>query len=1047
MSSPLPYRLAPNRSGLFSPFLIRIAFAAGTLIGFGLIPRLSLQYLPTGKQVNLEVETPWPGMSAQAVEQEVTTPLEGALQFLDGVGNLRSESSDGWSRIYLEVDEKQDLDHFRFLVATRIRQLVPALPSGTGFPQLRVRAQEEESEQGPLLTYSLSGPDAPSVIFRYANEQFSPRVALIRGLLRVETLGGNEREWQVGYQARSLLQLGLSNSDLVTAIRQAQSTEGLGAINQGAYQWPLRLRGWPIRDADDLRRLPVADRNGKVIRLGSLAEIQRGEQAPASHYRINGANSIRLLFYPEPGVNTLHLGATVRRELAAAARSLPPGYRLYLDEDRTEFLREELVKIRDRSLLSLGILLLFVGLTYRSWHQTLHLLATLLANLGLAAIGYYLLSVELHLYALAGITVSFGIIIDNMIVMGHQWKSRGDRRVFPALVAATATTVSSLLIVLFLPERWQINLWEFSRVLMINLGVSLLVAALLVPALDPEGRNPSNTPASRSFRWRRTMGKAYRVYRSLLLGLIRFRRLAILLVILAFGLPVFWLPRQVEGWPWYNRTLGSDTYLEYVRPWVNRALGGSFRLFSYYVYEGAMYRSPEETELYVRASLPSGSTLEQMDILIRKMEGFLGQYERELKQFTAQVYSGESAFIRITFQPDYSGSFPHQLKARLIGLSLNYQGVSWSIYGVGQGFSNRGGVGVPSYRVKMKGYNQEELLQQARRMADKLTRHPRVRTVDLEGAVNFWQKDRYQFAMELDRRRLLASGFPPSQITQVLAPADRNRRPTARLANGEALRLYARTDRSPDLWTLQHSQLSLDSLALDLGNTAGFVKSKVTPAIHKEEQEYVRILEYEYTGSDRFGSKHLENVLEEMRLEMPLGFSAERVTYSFWGQEEKQLNYLMLLVILAIFFICSVLFESLRQAAMIVVLIPISFIGIFLTFYWFDFPFDQGGYTSFVMVAGLVVNGLILILHEFNSRRRDFPHLPFLTAYLQAFRQRIVPILLSIVSTVLGLLPFLLHGPSEVFWYALAVGTMGGLIFSVLVLFLVIPLFILPRLI
>ena len=150
----------------------------------------------------------------------------------------------------------------------------------------------------------------------------------------------------------------------------------------------------------------------------------------------------------------------------------------------------------------------------------------------------------------------------------------------------------------------------------------------------------------------------------------------------------------------------------------------------------------------------------------------------------------------------------------------------------------------------------------------------------------------------------------------------------------------------------------------------------------------------------------------------------------------------MLLVLVLIFMICAIMFESLRQAWVIMILIPISFIGIFLTFYWFDFPFDQGGCTSFFMVAGLVVNGLILILHEYNQRMSAFPNLSPMQAYLQAFRHKIVPILLTIISTALGLIPFTLYGQNETFWYALAVGTIGGLIFSLLVIFLVVPMFI-----
>jgi len=123
-------------------------------------------------------------------------------------------------------------------------------------------------------------------------------------------------------------------------------------------------------------------------------------------------------------------------------------------------------------------------------------------------------------------------------------------------------------------------------------------------------------------------------------------------------------------------------------------------------------------------------------------------------------------------------------------------------------------------------------------------------------------------------------------------------------------------------------------------------------------------------------------------------------------------------------------------------LISISFIGIFLTFYNFDSPFDQGGYTSFILLSGLVVNGLILIINDFNYYQKKHPNRSFLEKYVKAFQQKLTPILLTIISTILGLIPFLMRGSSEVFWFSLAVDTIGGLLFSIIVLVFFIPLFL-----
>jgi multidrug efflux pump subunit AcrB len=144
----------------------------------------------------------------------------------------------------------------------------------------------------------------------------------------------------------------------------------------------------------------------------------------------------------------------------------------------------------------------------------------------------------------------------------------------------------------------------------------------------------------------------------------------------------------------------------------------------------------------------------------------------------------------------------------------------------------------------------------------------------------------------------------------------------------------------------------------------------------------------------------------------------------------------------AIFFICSIFFESLRTAALLLLLIPLSFIGIFLIFYWVDAPFDQGGYVSFLLLSGIVVNALILIMAEYHQLLRAYPWRKRIDLFHRAFRMKSTPIFLTIISTTLGLIPFLLHGQDEVFWYSLALGAIGGLLFSIIVIVLIVPLFI-----
>ena len=146
-----------------------------------------------------------------------------------------------------------------------------------------------------------------------------------------------------------------------------------------------------------------------------------------------------------------------------------------------------------------------------------------------------------------------------------------------------------------------------------------------------------------------------------------------------------------------------------------------------------------------------------------------------------------------------------------------------------------------------------------------------------------------------------------------------------------------------------------------------------------------------------------------------------------------------------IFFTTSILFNSLKQALAIIFVIPISYIGVFLTFYLFKLNFDQGGFASFVLLCGITVNASIYVLSEFNAVRQRYPKLTAVRAFVKAWNAKVIPIFLTVVSTVLGFVPFMVGTGKEAFWFPLAAGTIGGLTMSVIGIFLFLPVFVLKQ--
>ena len=190
----------------------------------------------------------------------------------------------------------------------------------------------------------------------------------------------------------------------------------------------------------------------------------------------------------------------------------------------------------------------------------------------------------------------------------------------------------------------------------------------------------------------------------------------------------------------------------------------------------------------------------------------------------------------------------------------------------------------------------------------------------------------------------------------------------------------------------------------------------------------------------------MKKELETFNAQLPMGYFAEDEQESWsWGKKDNKQYALLLVVIAIIFFTTSILFNSLKQPLAIIFVIPISYIGVFLTFYLFELNFDQGGFASFVLLCGITVNASIYILNEYNAVRLRYRTLDPVRAFVKAWNAKIVPIFLTVVSTILGFIPFMVGTGKEAFWFPLSAGTIGGLLMSILGIFIFLPVFTLKK--
>ena len=1027
-----------------SPFRIIIAFVVLGIIGFALVPKLSVDLNPREREPVLTVSYSVSRAAPDLVERLATSPLEGALSQLAELKKINSVSNYDRGSITLRFDKSTDMDFKKFEVASIIRQVYPSLDRKVSYPLVTQSAQRRSDLKTPLLTYSVNGPFASFEIKKVAEDVLKNSLNQFDEIEEIYIRGANELQLFVTYDIKKLQAYQLNKQDLEAAIRNAFGRSYPGAMRNSRGETLFVQIDRSLQALGQLENLLITTREGKEIYLKDLAKLTLEEAEPNSYYRINGNNSVTLSILNRDGVNKVLLAKKIKQAVEETKLLLPAGFEVRLENDDTEFLEKELNKIYKRSGLSILILILFIFLINRNLRYLSTLFLGIVFNLSITGIILYLLKVDIHLYSLAGLTISFGLIVDNAIVMMDHLHKHKNRKVFLALLAASLTTIAALMMVFFLPEEDRKNLAEFSLVVVIMLAVSLFVALLFTPAMYQLlfGEKAKQGRVLRIPQLRKRV-RAFRTFEKSIGTVARFRKTFIVFLVLLFGTPVFFLPAKWEGQEWYNKTVGSTLYQEEIRPYVDKALGGSLRMFVRGVFEKSSYREAEKTRLYVSARLPFGNTLEQMDVIMKEFENFLKGVEG-IDQFVTWIQSGQSAQITITFKEAYEKSaLPYQLKGRLSVKSTDWSGARWTIYGVGQGFyTGAGGDGIPSFRVTMKGYNYNELEKQSEVLAEKLLRHKRIQEVNTNERLSYDEQKTEEYVLRLDQGSMAVNRTNQYEVINALLDVSKPAGPSAYLAlDDKNYGVIVRENESSKYskYDLEENSLitSKDRI-FKMTNFGTLSKESTTNALHKEDRQYIRMVAFEYMGSAKFGNEYLDEVLLEMKANMPIGYSASKQTWSWDWEKAKRQYGLILVLIVAIFFIAAVLFENLKQPFYIILVIPISFIGLFLIFSLFDFYFDQGGYAAFVMLAGLAVNAAIFIVNDLNNMKKG----AYNRNILKAVAGKSVPILLTILSTCFGLIPFIMEGQNEIFWFSLAIGTIGGLVFSVLGVFLALPVFL-----
>ena len=1041
-----------NRSQRGIPaFSVLLIMAALAVIGVAMLPMLNVQYTPSPVERKIDVSFTWPDASARLIEQSVTSRIEGALSAITGSESVSSRSSKGSGRVTIRFRKGTEMAAARFEVASAIRNLYPKLPEEVSYPAISIATGG--TRESDMLVYTIKA-DLPSRrIEEYVEAHMSTPLSQTEGVGKVSLSGVTPFEWVITFDPKAMEVNGISAADLAAAFRDYFRSDVIGLTTLPHADGTDRSIVLKLRNRASLNfgDIPIARRNGRIYHLRDFATARWCEAPPSTYFRINGLNTITLSIGCEASTNMLRVAENVKEEMQRLQAAFPPGISATLTYDASEYVSGELHKIYLRTLLCVAILMLFVYLVSRDFNYLLIIAVTLAVNILVAVVFYNLLNLDIHIYTLAGITVSLGIIIDSSIIMVDHYSYYRNRRVFVSILGALLTTIGALGIVWLLPEKQQANLTDFSLVIVINLVVSLIVALLFIPALlDKFPLKRSMTVSS--VKRRRLTVRVSRAYARFIGWGRRHRWLFIVALIWGFGIPTFLLPEKIEpekgetpgrGTELYNKIMEGRFMTEH-RSFLDKFLGSSLHLFHTATSRYNNFREPEQKVLYVNAGMAEGCTVQQLNDVVRHMENYICQFD-EVDMFRTRITSYDNARIEITFKPEYENSgFPSMLKQELTSAAINFGGATWRVWGIDDNsFNNNIVSSYRSNQIRLRGYNYDQLAAYADRLIDSLSTNRRVSEPEIMDG-DAWTLPHNEFTIRYDDERIAATGLDVSDYYTILnTMLYQSRLPS--VYNGEELQqvILESGDRDRfDRWHIANAQVGIDSLRTKLSTVGTIEKHRTGISIRRSKQSYEILVGFDFIGSYELVKRLIERTVRQLNDEiLPIGFRADSPSHNFGRKEKQQQAWLILLVVAIIYTMCTILFESLRKPLVIILMIPISFIGVFLSFGWSDFIFDQGGFAAFVLLCGIVVNAGIYLINEEDtcaaiSGKRG------IALYLKAFNHKIVPISLTILSTILGLAPFLYDGPEEVFWFAFAIAAISGTFFSVIALLIYLPIFL-----
>jgi hydrophobic/amphiphilic exporter-1 (mainly G- bacteria), HAE1 family len=1018
------------RTAIHRPVTMFMLSGVIVLLGLMSLVRLPVDLMPDVSFPSITVRTTYPGVGPLEIEELVTRPIEQAMSAVAGLERLESTSQEGSSRVTLNFAWGTDLNEAADDVRNRLDRVRGRLPEEADAPVMF----KFDANASPIMGVGVEGDFDRVTLREIAEHDLSPRLERVFGVASVSVEGGLRRQIHVDLSKEKISALNLPVDRIIAQLRSENQNVPLGEIDEGDITYLVRSQG-QFENLDEIRDMVVMTRQGVPVYMKDIADVKDATEDLRSFTRINGRPGVRLRITKQSGQNTVAIADAVRVEIEKINREVP-GVRLGVLDDSSIFIRRSIAAVREAAILGAFLVIAIIFIFLRNVRSTLIICTSIpISIIGTFALLYFA-GFTLNTMTFGGLALGVGMIVDASIVVlentfRHMEKGKdrmqaaidGSEEVWAAILASTLTHVAVFVPLLFLTGVSSILFKQLAYVVMFSLSMSLFVAVTIVPVLCSRllkmpgyhGADAGATPGVLHRLYERSEAMFNGMddtYRRILHVSLHHRPTVIGAGVAAIVVAILVLPMI------------------------------PFELMP----------QADEGEVSVSAELPVGSRIERAQDVAVRLESLIQEYVPEAETIITQAGSGGMGFggpggaNRTNAQVRLVPKNKRGRTSEEIAQALNRQlggvipGVIITTRASGGNFQlNRilGGGDQGRLALEIRGDDLAEarrLSLSAKEVMDKI---PQVRNARISR-----DEGRPELAIHVDRPKAAVLGLSQSAVASSIRTSVGGTQAAFYRQQGNEYPIVVRLreedrERIEDINDVMIStpqgQVVQAKNLLALRNQSG-----PTEIQRKNQERVTRVTAEPEAVALSDALKAVTERLPDIRVpqSFSVGFGSE---VEQQAQAFSQLQTMLLLAIVLVYAVMAAQYESLRDPFIIMFSVPLAAIGVVLALKLTNTTFSLQAYIGVIMLAGIVVSNAILLVDYTNVlRRRD--GLALRDAVETAGRTRLRPIIMTTLTTILGLVPMALGiGEGAELQAPLARVVIGGLTASTMITLVFVP--------